>query len=199
MGLNGKKLHICLEERDWMKFHSMSAAIGVTPSTLGRIFLKQALSRYSPQEGLDGFVLQWASPALTATRAIRLSPREIEVLNIIAQGISNKTIASTLGIGEQTIKNHITSILHKLKASSRTQAVILALRHNLIEPQIVETRDTPAEASRLIEKSQGSIRTNNPLEGVRASPSRAAKQKNAHQGMAELKKTHLPLPKLEAD
>lgn len=61
-----------------------------------------------------------------------LSPREVEILKYVAQGYGNKTIALVLGISEQTIKNHITSILRKLTANDRTHAVVLALRHGLI-------------------------------------------------------------------
>lgn len=61
-----------------------------------------------------------------------LTPREIEVLNCIAEGNSNKGIAHMLGITEQTVKNHITSIMRKLIANDRTHAVVLALRQGLI-------------------------------------------------------------------
>jgi len=57
-----------------------------------------------------------------------LSPRESEVLRYIAEGNSNKRIAYALGIGEQTIKNYITSIMRKLNANDRTHAVVLAMR-----------------------------------------------------------------------
>ncbi|HEX75525.1 MAG TPA: response regulator transcription factor, partial [Dehalococcoidia bacterium] len=57
-----------------------------------------------------------------------LTPRETEILNYMAQGYLNKQIADNLGISEQTIKNHITSILRKLDANARTQAVVTAIR-----------------------------------------------------------------------
>jgi DNA-binding NarL/FixJ family response regulator len=61
-----------------------------------------------------------------------LTPREMEILDYIAQGFMNKQIAVKLGIGEQTIKNHVTSILRKLNANARTEAVVLAIRRGLI-------------------------------------------------------------------
>lgn len=64
---------------------------------------------------------------------IPLSNREIEVLELIAQGNSNKEIARTLGISDQTVKNHITSILRKLAVNDRTQAVVYAIRHGWIK------------------------------------------------------------------
>ena len=61
-----------------------------------------------------------------------LTPREIEILQYIAQGYLNKQIAAELGISEQTIKNHVTSILRKLNANARTEAVVVAIKQGLI-------------------------------------------------------------------
>ncbi len=61
-----------------------------------------------------------------------LTPREMEILKYIGMGLLNKQIATELGISEQTIKNHVTSILRKLNANARTEAVVLALRQGLI-------------------------------------------------------------------
>lgn len=72
-----------------------------------------------------------------------LTPREIEILDYVAQGNSNKEIAYQLRISDQTVKNHITSILRKLAVNDRTQAVIFALRHGWIklgEPGEAEPR-----------------------------------------------------------
>ena len=71
-----------------------------------------------------------------------LTPREVEILDCVAQGNSNKEIARILTISDQTVKNHITSILRKLAVNDRTQAVIYALRHGWIrmaEDQPLET------------------------------------------------------------
>jgi len=61
-----------------------------------------------------------------------LSPREIEVLRMIAEGLGNKEIASKLGISDHTVKFHISAIFAKLGASSRTEAVIIGIREGLI-------------------------------------------------------------------
>ncbi len=61
-----------------------------------------------------------------------LTTRETEILGYIAQGYLNKQIATELGISEQTIKNHVTSILRKLNAGARTEAVVLAIKQGLI-------------------------------------------------------------------
>lgn len=61
-----------------------------------------------------------------------LTPRETEILTYMAKGYLNKQIAAMLNISEQTIKNHVTSILRKLDANARTQAVITAIKMGLI-------------------------------------------------------------------
>jgi DNA-binding NarL/FixJ family response regulator len=61
-----------------------------------------------------------------------LTPREIEVLELLAEGLSNKGIALRLGISDQTVKFHVASISGKLGAHSRTGAVRLAVRRGLI-------------------------------------------------------------------
>ena len=61
-----------------------------------------------------------------------LSPRETEVLNMLAQGLGNKEIAGRLRLSEHTVKFHITSIFNKLSASTRTEAVTLGIRQGLI-------------------------------------------------------------------
>ena len=62
-----------------------------------------------------------------------LTPREHDVLSLLAEGLPNRQIASRLNISEHTIKFHIRSILGKLGASSRTEAVSVGLRSGLIE------------------------------------------------------------------
>lgn len=83
-------------------------------------------------------VLKQFSDLSTADKAVEplfipLSNREIEVLEQIAQGNSNKEIGRALKISDQTVKNHITSILRKLAVNDRTQAVVYALRHGWIK------------------------------------------------------------------
>ena len=61
-----------------------------------------------------------------------LTPREIEVLRMLAEGLANKNIAWRLGISEHTVKFHIASIFTKLNASSRAEAVAIGMRQGLI-------------------------------------------------------------------
>lgn len=82
---------------------------------------------------LDGMALEAISPAALAPAdgdqaADALTPREIEVLHLIAEGLPNKQIALRLMISEHTVKFHVNSILTKLGAQSRTEAVVRATR-----------------------------------------------------------------------
>ena len=61
-----------------------------------------------------------------------LSPRELEILRMLAEGMANKTIAWKLGISEHTVKFHVAAILSRLHASSRTEAVTTGIRRGLI-------------------------------------------------------------------
>jgi two-component system, NarL family, response regulator YdfI len=61
-----------------------------------------------------------------------LTPRELDVLRMLAEGLGNKTISTRLGISEHTVKFHIASIFAKLNAGSRTEAVTQGVREGLI-------------------------------------------------------------------
>lgn len=62
-----------------------------------------------------------------------LTARELDVLSLVAEGLSDKRIAVRLGIARSTASNHITMILLKLGAANRTEAVAIAMRDRLIE------------------------------------------------------------------
>jgi len=62
-----------------------------------------------------------------------LTPRELDVLTLMVEGLSNPHIAERLVVSRSTVKFHVSSILSKLGAASRTEAVALALQHKLIE------------------------------------------------------------------
>lgn len=72
-------------------------------------------------------------PAPATSSQMPLSVREVEVLDCVAQGYSNKEIAEALFITEQTVKNHMTSVLRKLEVSDRVQAVLYAVKHGWIQ------------------------------------------------------------------
>jgi NarL family two-component system response regulator LiaR len=64
-----------------------------------------------------------------------LSEREREVLMLIAEGMGNQQIATKLGIGEKTVKTHVSNILAKLDLNDRTQVAVWAWRQGLMPPQ----------------------------------------------------------------
>ena len=71
-------------------------------------------------------------PDTVSTDAAELSQREQEVLHLLALGLPNKIIASRLSISEHTVKFHVASIMAKLGATSRTEAVRLGVRRGLV-------------------------------------------------------------------
>ena len=74
-----------------------------------------------------------------------LTSKEVQILNYIAEGNTNKRIASVLGISEQTIKNHVSAILRKLNANDRAHAVFLALRNGWISIEVDNNGKNQAE------------------------------------------------------
>ena len=85
-------------------------------------------------EGLDNLVRESTASHRTVSPPLveALTPREIEVLGMMVEGWGNKEISTRLGISEHTVKFHVASIMGKLNASSRTEAVTSGIRHGLI-------------------------------------------------------------------
>jgi DNA-binding NarL/FixJ family response regulator len=94
-----------------------------------RIFDEEALKNW-----LDAGVEAATGPYMVDPNEhfVPLSPREMEILQFVTQGKSNKEIAQSLGISHQTVKNHMTSILKKLDVRDRTQAAVYALRRGWV-------------------------------------------------------------------
>jgi DNA-binding NarL/FixJ family response regulator len=67
-----------------------------------------------------------------------LTPREIEVVRLLAAGRSNKEIADALAIGDETVKSHVGRVLGKLDAENRAQAVTQALKRGLVSLEELE-------------------------------------------------------------
>jgi DNA-binding NarL/FixJ family response regulator len=120
----------------------------LVPSAL-RAGIRGAISSDATTEEIEGAIhavnagLVVTTPALLADAlpsppafgegfADPLSDRELEVLDRLAEGLSNKLIAHRLSISEHTVKTHVASILAKLGASSRTEAVSQAIRRGLV-------------------------------------------------------------------
>ncbi|NVB39754.1 response regulator transcription factor [Pseudenhygromyxa sp. WMMC2535] len=89
----------------------------------------------------DAVVASWSpeqtvaeAPAASRARPLaELTPREREVLELLADGLSNRVIGERLGISAHTVKFHVDALLDKLEARSRTQAVVQAIRRGLLE------------------------------------------------------------------
>jgi len=97
------------------------------------MFGQQAFSRRELElwvdEQIDGARRSYSEPG---SPFHPLSAREMEVLQCVVHGMSNKEIAGRLGISHQTVKNHVTSILRKFGVEDRTQAVVFALKRGWV-------------------------------------------------------------------
>ena len=76
---------------------------------------------------------QMSQNAESANQSTPVTPRELEVLGLLVQGLQNKEIANRLQIAERTVKFHVGSILSKLNAGNRTEAATIAIQRRLIE------------------------------------------------------------------
>jgi DNA-binding NarL/FixJ family response regulator len=158
---------LSMHENDGQAFHALKAGAAayrskdITPKDLAHVLRRVARGEYV----INDMVMEdpkVASRLLSQFRSIPEeltsmpdaeflfpppSERELEVLERIARGGSNREIAEELGISTQTVKNHISSILRKLSLSDRTQAVLYALRRGWIEPPdtIKMTSDEPPQ------------------------------------------------------
>jgi DNA-binding NarL/FixJ family response regulator len=109
-------------------------AMAVLPRSVDPPALEAALR--AALEGLSVSDRSFEHPTLEETEPEPLSDtltdRERDVLRLVAEGLTNKAIAARLGIRESTVKDHVNSMLSKLGAQSRTEAVTIALRRGLI-------------------------------------------------------------------
>jgi DNA-binding NarL/FixJ family response regulator len=74
-----------------------------------------------------------AGPAPAPEAQVTLTPREVEVLQLVRQGLANKQIARRLGISERTVKAHLTSLFQRIGVSDRTQAALWAERNDVTD------------------------------------------------------------------
>ena len=115
-----------LKEASTAEVLAMIAAVGDGQLAIEPGLLREALS--APAE---------PTPAQTAKARIEsfaLTPRELDVLRLLAEGMTNKEIGNELSIAEDTVKKHVQNIIWKLRAADRTQAAIIAYRSGLLDP-----------------------------------------------------------------
>ncbi len=77
-------------------------------------------------------VIATAAPATLSREGVALTPRELDVLRLVAQGLGNKEIAAELDLSAHTVKYHLASVLAKLGVRSRTEAVSRGIRTGLL-------------------------------------------------------------------
>jgi DNA-binding NarL/FixJ family response regulator len=123
----------------------------ITPSKLVDVVRQVAEGHYVLNEHIfdERGIQDWLNAGVEAVTGpymvdpnehfVPLSPREMEILQYVTRGMSNKEIAFSLGISHQTVKNHMTSILRKLDVEDRTQAAVYALRHGWVRLQDTHT------------------------------------------------------------
>jgi DNA-binding NarL/FixJ family response regulator len=114
---------------------TLHKSVGLRDIVEGVRRLAAGESLFSPQEMVD--LLRLAGEQREQDRDVqagfaRLSPREHEVLQAVAEGLSDKEVAERLRVRADTVRAHMTSILGKLGVDSRLQAVLLALRHRVV-------------------------------------------------------------------
>lgn len=129
--------------------HSMASgaaaycAKDIDPQKLVDVIRQAAQGKYVISEkvmepsDLERWLDQWTDGSMQAYSIPGelyepLSNREMEVLECVTKGLSNKEIATSLGISHQTVKNHVTAVLRKLGVEDRTQAAVYALRQGWV-------------------------------------------------------------------
>jgi len=110
----------------------------VRAAARGESWLSPAVARQIVRRAVGQ--AQTLSPAKPAPHP--LTPREVQVLCLLAQGLDNAAIAQKLVVTKRTVQNHVSNIYSKLNVASRTEAALYAIRHGLVEvPSTGDARD----------------------------------------------------------
>jgi DNA-binding NarL/FixJ family response regulator len=128
------------EDRDHVISLLEAGAIGYLPKTVGLNELLDAIRAASRGESvlpptIASVVVRHLSGGAEPTPEAALSARELEVLSLVAQGLSNQQVAYELGLSVRTIEAHLTHIYNKLGVGSRTEAALLAQREGWFSSQ----------------------------------------------------------------
>ncbi len=140
---NARIVILTVEEKDENLFEAVkSGAQGyllkkIEPQALfdtirGVLRGEASISRVMASKLMEEFSRQASVSPLPEARAMALTGREKEILILVSQGKSNKEIATTISVAENTVKNHLKNILEKLHLENRVQAATYALRKGLI-------------------------------------------------------------------
>ncbi|MBW4525983.1 MAG: response regulator transcription factor [Phormidium tanganyikae FI6-MK23] len=125
---------LLLDESSTIAEFLQSGIRSILPSDVSREQLTEAIK--ATLAGLTVLHPDWVEslfvPTVRSSEPAPLTPREIEVLRMLAEGMGNKAIAQHLNLSEHTVKFHISSIFSKLDVSSRTEAVILGAKQGWI-------------------------------------------------------------------
>ena len=124
------------KEKDLIERVMEAGAIGYLLKNVGADELAEAVR--NAFQGKPTLAPEAAQALIQKTRKPKnqvedLTPRETEVLQLMAEGMTNPEIADQLVISNSTVKFHVSSILGKLNVDSRTEAVVYAFKHNLID------------------------------------------------------------------
>jgi two-component system NarL family response regulator len=107
------------------RLHDLLRGVMLGESPLSGAIAAKMLTEFTGQESQDSVPL--------AARVEPLTDREIKILELVAEGLSNAEIGEQLFLGEQTIKKHLHHVLQKLHLNNRVQAAVYAIRQGLIE------------------------------------------------------------------
>jgi two-component system, NarL family, response regulator YdfI len=111
----------------------LRSSLGEAVEILAEVATLADARRVSADDDVDAFVVAATRPpGEEEPPADPLTPREIEVLSLVADGLSNKAIAARLGISPQTVKFHVASISGKLGAANRTEAARRAIQRGIV-------------------------------------------------------------------
>lgn len=120
------KLRIHLDISDPVRRRRLAALLKADPDIL------IVSSAEAADVVLGERVVATAAPATVNQEGAALTPRELEVLRLVARGLGNKEIAELLAISTHTVKYHLAAVLDKLGVRSRTEAVSLGIRRGLV-------------------------------------------------------------------
>ncbi len=127
-GANG----YCLKNINAQQLSTVIRMVAEGAAWLDPGIANRVLSAYATHDSQTPAVPQAAPKAAKQKTSISLSPRETEVLRLVADGLSNQKIAEKLGLGLETVKTHMRHIMEKLAVSDRTEAAVKAMKQGIV-------------------------------------------------------------------